>query len=330
MRAVVITERGGPDVLALREVAEPVPGPYEVLVRVHASALNRADLLQRRGLYPAPPGSPADIPGLELSGEVAALGPHVTRLSVGDRVMAIVGGGAGAELALVHEREAIRVPDGMDLTAAAAIPEAFVTAFDAAVLQGGLGSGQWLAINAVGSGVGTAAIQIARALGARSVGSSRTASKLERATPLGLDVAIEGDSAALAAGARTATSNVGAAVVVDLVGGPGISALLGALRPCGQLVLVGLMGGIKADVPLATVLRKRLRVRGTVLRSRPVEEKIAVARAFEDRMAPLFAGDRRALVPVIDRVIPWQQVADGHRALEANETFGKVVLRHEV
>ena len=186
MRAAVITTPGGPEVLSIAEVATPEPTAFEVRVQVKASALNRADLLQRRGHYPAPVGAPDDIPGLELAGVVERCGAHVTRFSPGDRVMAITGGGACADYAILHEREAMTIPDPLSYTEAAAIPEAFMTAYDAAVLQGGLTSGHTLAINAVGSGVATAAIQIANILGARTVGSSRTESKLERALALGL------------------------------------------------------------------------------------------------------------------------------------------------
>jgi putative PIG3 family NAD(P)H quinone oxidoreductase len=328
MKAAVITRPGAPEVLALREVAAPTPGPFEVLVRVEASALNRADLLQRRGLYPAPAGAPADIPGLELAGTVAAVGPFVSRFAPGDRVMGLVGGGACAELAVLHEREAMRVPAGLSATEAAAIPEAFITAFDAAVLQGGLASGQWLVITAVASGVGTAAVQIARALGARTVGSSRTAAKLAALPALGLDVAVAGTSEALPAAVAEATAGAGAAVALDLVGGPGVTSLLATLRTRGTLVLVGLVGGLKAELNLALVLRGRLRVVGTALRSRPIEEKIAVARAFEDQLLPLFGGAAPALRPVIDRVLPLADIAAGHALLEANATIGKIVLDH--
>lgn len=327
MRAVIITQPGGPEVLALREVPDPTPGKGELLVRVEASALNRADLLQRRGLYPAPPGAPKDIPGLELAGTVVACGEGVTRFAPGDGVMGVVAGGACADLAVLHEREAIRRPAGMPATAAAGIPEAFMTAFDAIVLQAGLASGQWLAVDAVASGVGTAAIQIAHAIGAFSVGSTRTASKLERALALGLDVGVHGTTADLARRARE-VSGVGVAVGLSLVGGPALADLVGALRPRGTAVLVGLMAGMRVDVDLAMVLQKRLHIIGTVLRSRPLEEKIAVARAFEDRIAPLFEGEHPRLRPVVDQVFPLEAVADAHASLEENTAFGKIVLFH--
>ncbi|TNF35285.1 MAG: NAD(P)H-quinone oxidoreductase [Deltaproteobacteria bacterium] len=328
MRAVVITRPGGPEVLELREVADPTPTKGELLVRVAASALNRADLLQRRGMYPAPPGSPKDIPGLELAGTVVACGEGVTRFAPGDEVMAVVGGGACAELAVVHEREAIRRPLGMPASVAAAIPEAFMTAFDAIVLQGGLASGQWLAVDAVASGVGTAAIQIARAIGARSVGSTRTEAKLERALSLGLDVGVHGVTADLAKKAREVTGGAGVAVGLSLVGGPALSDMIAALRPRGTAILVGLMAGAKAELNLVTVLQKRLHVVGTVLRSRPAEEKMAVARAFEDRIQPLFEGEAPLLRPVVDQVFPMEAVAEAHIALEKNSAFGKIVLFH--
>jgi len=326
MRGVVITAAGGPEVLAIvGDLPEPQPGPFEVRVRVAASALNRADLLQRRGLYPAPRGAPAQIPGIEMAGVVESLGAHVTRWQLGDQVMAVVGGGANAELVVLHEREAVRVPTGLDLVSAAAIPEVFMTAFDAAVLQGGLASGQWLAVNAVGSGVGTAAIQIARAIGARSIGSSRTPDKLVQAVGLGLGAG--GPDLVAAARAVTGEGDPGiAAVVLDLIGGPGLAATLSVLRPRGTLVLVGLVAGLRAELPLDLVLRRRLHVVGTVLRARPIEEKLALAQAFEERIVPLF--EANMLVPVVDRVLPLAAIAEGHRALEANETFGKVVLDH--
>ncbi len=324
MRAAVITSPGGPEVLALAERPAPTPGAWDLLIEVAASSLNRADLLQRKGVYPAPHGAPPDIPGLELAGVVRAIGARVTRFRPGDRVMAIVGGGANAELAVVHEREAIRVPDSLALTDAAAIPEVFMTAFDAAFLQGGLGAGEWLACNAVGSGVGTALIQLARAFGAFSLGVARTPDKVERALGLGLDRGAVGSATELVQAARDA--GLEARVLVDLVGGPDLSKALGVLAPRGRAILVGLVAGAKAELPLGLLLSRRLTLTGTVLRSRPIEEKIALARSFEDRVVPLF--ERGRLRPVIDRVMPLAQIADAHRLLESNATFGKIVLDH--
>ena len=327
MRAVVISQPGGPEVLEVREVPDPTIGPDELLVRVEASALNRADLLQRRGLYPAPAGCPKDTPGLELAGTVVAVGARVTRFGPGARVMGLVGGGAAAELAVLHEREALAVPTGLSVTEAAAIPEAFMTAFDAIILQGGLQGGQWLALDAAASGVGTAAVQIARALGAHSLGSTRTAAKLDRLAALGLDRGVCGTTADLAAAAR-ALPGAGAAVALSLVGGATTPDLLAALRPGGTAVLVGLMAGAKAELPLGAILQRRLRLIGTVLRSRPLEEKIALARAFEDRLLPFFGGAAPRLVAVVDQTFPLSAVAAAHAALEANTSVGKIVLTH--
>ena len=328
MHAAVITTPGSPDVLEIHERPDPTIGPFDILIDVAASALNRADLLQRRGLYPAPIGAPSDIPGLELAGVVREVGPHVTRFSVGDRVMGLVGGGACATVAAMHEREAVAIPEGLSLLEAAAVPEAFITAFDAAVVQGGLASGQWVVASAIASGVGTALIQIARAMGARIVGSSRTQSKLDRVKPLGLDVAVCGETPALVEAVVEATGGEMAAVAVDLVGGGGLASMLKCLRKRGTCVLVGLVGGRRAELDLGLVLRHRLELRGTVLRSRPVEEKIAVTRLFEDRLVPLFHGPNARLKPVIDQTLPLSSIAEAHALIEDNATVGKVVLDH--
>ncbi len=324
MRAIFIREPGGPEVLELREVPDPLPGPGEITVRVWATALNRADLLQRRGLYPAPPDSPADIPGLEFAGVVEVLGPRSSRFKVGDKVMGVVGGGAYAERLVLHERAAVRAPAGMDLTQAAAIPEAYFTAFDALVLQAGLRSGERVLIHAVGSGVGTAAVQVARLIGARTLGTARSDEKLRKAQRLGLETAILAREAKFAEEAKKATGGAGVDVVLDLVGGAYLDENLRALAPRGRQVVVGLVAGTSAPLNLAALLAKRLEIRGTVLRSRPLEEKIAVAQAFERQMLP--ALDSGALRPVVDEVMPMAEVQQAHRRMESNETFGKLVL----
>jgi NADPH2:quinone reductase len=324
----VIEGVGGPEVLTMRQVSEPHPGPRDLVVRVAASALNRADLLQCRGLYPAPAGAPADIPGLEYAGEVIQVGEAVSQWSIGDRVMGIAGGGAAAELICVHEEEALPTPVGLSSVQAAAIPEAFMTAYDAGILQGGLEAGQWVAVNAVGSGVGTALVQIARHLGAHVVGSSRTQAKLDAACELGLTEPVLGASSELGRAALEVTKRRGVHVIVDLVGGAGLTDLIGGLRHRGALILVGLLGGVRADLPLARVLMKRLRLQGTALRSRGHEERRALARAFRRELSPAFEGPRPTLRPVIDRVIPWREIASGHEALVANATTGKIVLEH--
>jgi len=321
MKAIVITRPGGPEVLELREVPAPEPARGEVRVRARATAVNRADLLQRMGQYPAPPDAPPDIPGLELAGEIDALGPGVRDWAVGDRVFGLCGGGAYAEQVVVHARTVARIPAALSFTDAAAVPEAFITAWDAAVTQAGLAAGETLLVHAVGSGVGTAAAQIARAIGARSIGTARTADKLERARALGLDHGV------LAADGRfaEAVAKVGAAdVILELVGGAYLAEDLRCVAPRGRIVLVGLMAGARAELDLGVILRQRLRVLGTVLRARPLEEKIAVTQAFARHLVPLF--ERGVLRPVVDRVLPLSAAAEAHSHMASNAGFGKVVL----
>jgi NADPH:quinone reductase len=321
MRAVVISRFGGPEVLQVEERPVVEPGRGEVRVRVRATAVNRADLLQRLGRYPAPADAPADIPGLELAGEVEEVGPLVEDLAVGDRVFGLAGGGTYAEQIVVHAHTVTKIPSGMSFTDAAAVPEVFITAWDAAVTQAGLRAGETLLIHAVGSGVGTAAVQIARALGARSIGTTRTARKLEGAGALGLDVPI-----VVADGkfAEEVTAAGGADVVLELVGGPYLAEDLRCVRPRGRIMLVGAMAGSQAELDLGLVLRRRLSVTGTVLRSRPLEEKIAAVQTFARYVVPLF--ERGLLRPVVDRVLPLAAAAEAHAYVASNEGFGKVVL----
>lgn len=327
MRAIVITKPGGPEVLELREVAVPEPSPGQVRVRIRACAVNRADLMQRLGFYPAPPDAPQDIPGLEMAGEVDAVGAGVTELAKGDRVFGITSGGAYAEAITVHARTLARIPAGLDFTQAAAVPEAFITAYDAMVLQGELRTGDVVVVHAVGSGVGTAAVQIARAIGARAIGTARTEAKLDRARELGMDGGIvpgtKDGGPDFAARVKELTGGRGADVVLELVGGAYVPESLASLREKGRLVLVGLLAGTRADVDLAILLRRRLRMMGTVLRARPLEEKILAAQLL-DRLAPLFASG--ALKPVVDRVLPLEKAAEAHAYVATNEGFGKVVL----
>ena len=325
MRAVVITRPGGPEVLEEQDRPRPEPGAGQVRVRVRGSALNRADLLQRRGNYPAPRGAPADIPGLEYAGEVEALGPGATLWPVGTRVMGIVAGGGHAEFLCVHEREAMPVPDELSWDEASAIPEVFLTAYDALFRQMRLRLGERLLIHAVASGVGTAAVQLAARAGATVLGTSRSPGKLQRAAELGLDVPIDAADGAWADRVERATDGRGVDVVLDLVGGSYLADSLRVMAPRARLILVGLTAGSRADVDLDLVLRKRLKITGTVLRSRPLEEKIALARDFSAAVLPALAA--RRVRAVIDRSFPFADIRDAHRFLESNESFGKVVLR---
>lgn len=327
MHAIVIARTGGPEVLELRDLPSPTPSRGEVRVRVRATAINRADLLQRLGVYPAPPGVPADIPGLEIAGEVDAVGQDVTELAVGDRVFGIVGGGGYAEQITVHARALARMPGGMSFTDAAAVPEAFLTAWDAMMDQARLTAGEIVLVHAVGSGVGTAALQIAKAIGARTVGTARTPDKLERARALGLDQGILVQGATFAADVLKRSEALGARgvdVVVELVGGAYVAEDLSCLAPKGRIVIVGAMAGASVDLDLGTLMHKRAEIRGTVLRARPLEEKILAARSLQRHLVPLFAIG--ALKPIVDRVLPLAEAADAHRAMHSNATFGKVVL----
>ena len=326
MKAIVITRTGGAEVLEVREVPTPEPRGDQVRVRVRACGLNRADLMQCRGYYPAPKGAPQDIPGLEYAGEVDALGPGVVGpLKVGDRVFGIVGGGGLAEYVVAHERMAVPIPANLDFEQAAAVPEAFLTAHDALEARAGLRPGESVLVHAVGSGVGTAAVQLAHAMGCTVFGTSRSADKLARAAELGLDVGIETPAEDFAEVVLERTGGAGVEVVLDLVGAPVLAGNLAALAPKGRLILVGLLGGGTGTVDLSTILRKRLRLIGTTLRSRPPEEKIAATRAFADRVVPWL--ERGLVRPVVDRVFPLEEVRSAQERLEANLGFGKVVLR---
>lgn len=326
MRAVIVTEFGGPGVLDVRDVPRPTPGADEVLVRVHASALNRADLLQRQGRYPAPPGWPVDIPGIEFAGQIAATGAAVRDWRIGQRVFGLVGGGAQAEYLVTHHRAIAAIPERLSATDAAAVPEAFITAHDALITQAGLRPSERVLVHAAGSGVGLAAIQLARAVGAIPYGTSRTGSKIERARALGLQdgVVLGDDLRALVDHTRAWSAGAGMDVVLELVGGAYVPASLATLAPMGRLMLVGTVAGGTSELDLGLLLRQRLTITGTVLRARPIEERIAATQAFAKQVVPLL--ERGLVRPVVDCVFPLERIQDAHRRLETNETFGKVVL----
>jgi NADPH2:quinone reductase len=328
MRAVVITAHGGVEGLEVRETERP-PGATadRVLVRVRAAALNRADVLQRMGRYPAPAGAVQDIPGLEFAGEVEQTGSEARRFKMGARVFGITAGGAQAEYVLVPESTLALIPSNLDWAEAAAVPEAFITAHDALLTQGGLQMGERVLIHAAGSGVGLAAIQLARASGASVFGTSRTAEKLERARGYGLDEAVAvGDDPALFSNAvREWTAGAGVNVILDLVGSSYLSANLDALALRGRLLLVGTPGGSSATLDFGRVMGKRLRIIGTVLRSRSTEEKAHATRLFSAHVLPLLA--REAVRPVIDKVYSMDEVRAAHERMESNESFGKIVLK---
>lgn len=323
MRAVVIEGPGGPEVLRLTEVPDPSVGPDLIRVQVKAAGLNRADLLMRMGRYGEQGPGPL-VPGLEFAGVVEQVGEGVTAHKVGDRVFGIVSGGGQAEKVVVHERGAVRIPANLDDISAAAVPEAFITAHDALVSQGGLRAGERVLIHAIGSGVGLAALQLAKVAGAFTLGTSRTVNKLDRAKLHGLDVAIDSTKGKWAGAARQATGNHGVDLIADFVGGPALGENLASLAERGRLVIIGLLGGSRAELDLDQLLTRRLHVWGTVLRARPLEEKLAAVQAFARDVVPLLASGK--VKPLVDRVYPAQAVQAAHGQMGQNENFGKIVL----
>jgi NADPH:quinone reductase len=332
MKAVYVREFGAAENLEIREVENP-PSPRgaEVLVRVRASALNRADILQRKGLYPAPKNFPEKILGLEFAGEVAETGDAVSNFKPGDRVFGITAGGAQAELLLTDESLLARVPENLNFIEAAAVPEAFITAHDAIFTQGNLQFGETLLIHAVGSGVGLAALQLAKARGIKTIGTSRTAEKLKRCEPFGLDYgvvtggdAVEKNPKYLAELIRSFNDEKGVDVILDLVGAAYFAANLECLNLKGRLLLVGLTAGARTEFNLGIALAKRLKIIGTVLRSRPTEEKAAATRLFAEEVVPLFTNGK--LKPNVDKIFKVEEIRQAHEYLESNASFGKVVL----
>jgi NADPH2:quinone reductase len=310
MRAVTIREgevliEGHPD---------PAPGVGEVLVRVHAAGLNGADMMQRRGLYPAPPGSPPDIPGLELAGEVAALGHGAQRFALGDRVMAVVGGGGQAELAVVHERQLMPVPDGLDWPTAGGLPEVFTTAHDALFTQANLRPGERLLVHGGAGGVGTAAIQLARATGAQAVATVRREELREPVAALGAQ-AIAPDGFA---------EHGPFDVILELVGAPNLPENLNAIATGGRICVIGVSAGVKGELNLLALMGKRARIHGSTLRARPLEEKALAARALEREVLPLFASDALR-VPIAD-TFALADAATAYERFAAGGKLGKLVL----
>lgn len=324
MRAVVITEPGGPDVLKVMEVADPVPGPEDILVDVKASALNRADMIQRQGAYPAPPGSPSDIPGLEFAGVVLEVGERVYGMKAGDRVFGLLGGGGYANRVVTHHRMAVHMPADWDFVKAAATPEVYFTAYDALFNRGNLQMGESVLIHAAGSGVGTAGVQLAHQAGAFVFGTAGSAEKLAGAEELGMNVGINYHDQDFAEVIKEITSGVGVDVLIDFIGGPYWNQNVASMATLGRIVEVGLMGGAKVEVDLRPLMAKRLQVCGTGLRGRTLEEKLAVTAQFKRHVLPHLASG--GMKPVVDRTFPLEEVAEAHRYMETNANFGKIVL----
>jgi putative PIG3 family NAD(P)H quinone oxidoreductase len=326
MKAAWIASFGDAEVLQMREVSRPIPGREDILVRVHASALNRADLLQRQGKYPPPAGYPVEIPGIEFAGEIAETGSSVRKWKPGQRVFGLIGGAAHAEYVTTHQDLVAEIPDNLDWTAAAAIPEAFITAHDALWIQAGLRPGETVLINAVGSGVGLAAVQLVHAVQAIPYGTSRTAAKLDQAKQYGMaeGLVVRDNFDALLATMEQLTQGRGINVMLDLVGGGYVRAGQKLMALKGRMILVGTVGGGSYELESRYVMSKRLQIRGTVMRARSLEEKIRATQAFASEVVPLLATG--VLRPTIDSTFPLDEIADAHRRLESNQSAGKVVI----
>ncbi|HCI81159.1 MAG TPA: NAD(P)H-quinone oxidoreductase [Ktedonobacter sp.] len=322
MKAIVITRPGGPEVLAIQDVATPEPVGDQVRVRIHAAGLNRADLSQRMGNYPAPPDSPADIPGMEFAGEIDAVGPLVRSYKQGQRVMGIVGGGAQAEYVLIHEGLLVPIPDNLDYVQAAGIPEVFMTAHDALFTQAGLQMGERVLVHAAGSGVGTAAIQLAHAVGATTFGTSRTPAKLERAKPLGLDYGL-GDNN-FADEVKRLTQGRGVHVIIDFTGASYMAQNLDALTLWGRMVFLATLGGTQANVNIGMLMGKRIQMRGCTMRTRTLEEKLTVTRLFTTQVVPLLANG--TVKPIIEQTFAMHDISEAHKAMAENKNFGKYII----
>ena len=323
MRAVTAP---GDGTLTVADRPVPDPAPNTVRVRVHGAGVNRADLLQRLGFYPAPPGVPADIPGLEFAGVVDQCGPGVVDLAVGDRVFGVTAGGAQAEFVIVPDRHCARVPDGLDLIAAGGVPEVFVTAHDAMRTRARLQPGEHVLVHAVGSGVGTAVVQLAKAFGCTVTGTARTESKLDAARALGLDHGIVAPRELEPLAFSQAIVDHGGPpdVVIDLVGGAYVTAEVTAIAPRGRIVIVGTLAGGMPALPLLGLMQKRAEMHGTVLRPRSVDDKAAATATFVDEVIPLLVDGR--VRPVVDRVFPIDEAEAAYALVETDTTFGKVVL----
>lgn len=324
MQAIVMDGPGDESVLRLAEVPEPAAGVGQLLIRVAATAVNRADLIQRQGAYPPPPGAP-DILGLECAGTVAAVGEGVAGWRVGDRVMALLPGGGYAEYVSVDAGSALRVPERLSLEEAAATPEVFLTASLNLFQLGRLSEGGAALVHGGGSGVGTAAIQLIAAAGARAFVTAGSAEKCQRCLELGAERAIDYKRESFAEVVRDATGGRGVDVVLDSIGAPYLEANLSSLATGGRLVLIGLMGGAKAEIGLGPVLMRRLQILGSTLRARPLEEKAEIVRIFVTRFGAHLESGR--IGPIVDRVLPLADAAEAHRVMQSSAHFGKIVLQ---
>jgi len=324
MRAVVCRKPGGVEVLEIVDIPRPQPGATDLLVRNFATALNRADLLQRRGLYPPPPGD-SEVLGLEFAGEVAETGGDVRGFKRGDRVFGLVGGGGYGEFLTVHHGMAVPIPDNFSYEVAAAVPEAFYTANESLFTLGRLEGNEVALVHAAASGVGTAAVQLAAACGATVIATAGTAEKVEEARRLGATRAVNYREEDFVAVVKSLTSGKGVHIILDLVGAKYWERNLSCLQEGGRLLVVGFVGGARVNADLGVILRKRIAVIGTALRSRSVADKIAITQRFVDNVLPLLK--RSEVKPVVDSVFPLEDVRAAHERMEANKNTGKIILR---
>ena len=323
MRAVVVAEPGGPEQMHVEQRPDPHAGDGEVVVRVAAAGVNRADLLQRKGVYPPPPGA-SDILGLEASGVVAEVGAGVADLSIGDKVMALLEGGGYAELAAVRATQVVRVPDNIDLIDAGGIPEVFITAHDALFTRGRLAHGETVLIHGGGGGVGTAAIQLARLHDCRVLVTAGSPAKLARCVELGADFGINYRTEDFVARTRELTDGRGADVVLDIMGASYLERNLDVVANDGRIVVIGMQGGTRGDIDLGVMMRRRVSLVSTALRARPSAQKAVIVAAFAADVVPALAA--ATLRAVIDRTLPLDEAAEAHRLLEAGDSVGKIVL----
>ena len=326
MKAITRTGDGGPEVLKLTAVPAPIPGPKQLLINVKATALNRLDMLQRGGLYP-PPSGESEILGLEIAGTVEAMGDEVTGFSRGDRVFGLIGGGGYAEQAIIDHRMAILLPGGWSFEQAAAIPEVCFTASETLFTLGRLRQNETVLIHAGGSGVGTAGTQMAHQIGARVFITAGSEDKIKKSKALGCTEGINYKACNFAEEIMRLTSGEGVDVVQDFIGAPYLEQNLSILKPRGRLLMVGLMGGTTVEANLRHILRKRLQIFGSVMRSLPIEEKIQITKRFVNRWLPLLKEGR--IKPIIDTVMALSQAREAHEYMEANKNFGKIILKIE-
>jgi putative PIG3 family NAD(P)H quinone oxidoreductase len=323
MQAVLVPRPGGPEALTLTDVDDPVPGPGELLVRVHAAGVNRADVLQRKGHYPPPPGA-SDVLGLEAAGEVVAVGDGDLRFGVGDRVCGVLGGGGYGELIVLHDDVAMPWPSGLDAVGAGAVAEVFATAFDNLFVRGGLRAGETVLLHGGSSGIGTAGIQLAKRAGCTVLVTASSEEKLAACADLGADAGIDYAREDVVERVKGLTGGRGVDVILDIVGGPYLDPNLRCLAVEGRLVIIGLMGGAKAELDLGRMLSRRLRVMASTLRARSTEEKAALARRLESEVWPGFADG--SLRPIVDTVLPLERAAEAHERMESSAHIGKIVL----